>query len=317
MSNTWAWRPDLGFILLLGFRHCAPWDAYSDTTESFIRLASVTSTWTGPESHLPSFICSSSVMQWKMLSSLAAITSLVLLSGDLVVAQVTAPFCTDFTSSWQWSYNSLDQSPCEVTAYMLSTCYGGSFNMAPLNLGSTSYAGPSTVEALGYDTCFCNTVIYNLASACGGCQGGIPISWSEYHQNCSTILSPATFPNPVPVGTEVPHWVSLDPTISNYWSASEAKLVGDAPEVSPGQLLVTPAIPPVVTTPVPTLVPTLSRTVIPEDTSAIPKPQSTLPSSSSSNSSGSGPTKGDITGGVVRGVTIAAAIAGLALSLYS
>jgi hypothetical protein len=35
-------------------------------------------------------------MQWKVSSSLATITSLLLLSaGDLVVAQVSAPLCTE------------------------------------------------------------------------------------------------------------------------------------------------------------------------------------------------------------------------------
>ncbi|KAF8266888.1 hypothetical protein EI94DRAFT_1731877 [Lactarius quietus] len=235
-------------------------------------------------------------MQWKMLSSLAAITSLFLLSGDLVAAQVLGPICIDITTSWQWSFNSLDQSPCEVTAYMMSTCYGGSFIMDPLGVGSTSYAGPSVEDAREEDACYCNTVIYNLVSACGGCQGGSPISLSEYYLNCTTTLEPALFPNPVPVGTQVPHWALLDPTSSNFWSASTAQLVGDTPEVTPGQVINSPAIPPIVST------------------SAVPEPRTTVPSS---GSSGRGSNKSDITGGVVRGVTIVAAIAGLALSLCS
>ncbi|KAI9429030.1 hypothetical protein H4582DRAFT_2034761 [Lactarius indigo] len=65
-------------------------------------------------------------MQWKLSSSLARITSFfLLLAGDLIIAQIDAPICTDTVSSWGWSFNSLDQDPCLVTAYMMSTCYGG------------------------------------------------------------------------------------------------------------------------------------------------------------------------------------------------
>jgi hypothetical protein len=39
-------------------------------------------------------------MQWKVPSSLAAITSLLLSAGDLVVAQITAPDCTAAGLSW-------------------------------------------------------------------------------------------------------------------------------------------------------------------------------------------------------------------------
>ncbi|KAH9077589.1 hypothetical protein EDB83DRAFT_2344642 [Lactarius deliciosus] len=57
-------------------------------------------------------------MELRASSSLIAITSLFLLfAGDLVVAQVSAPICTDIGSSWHWSFNSLNQSPCTVTAY--------------------------------------------------------------------------------------------------------------------------------------------------------------------------------------------------------
>ena len=45
------------------------------------------------------------------------------------------------------------------------------FNMLPLNPGSSSYAGPSIEDALEADSCWCNTVIYSLGSACSECQG--------------------------------------------------------------------------------------------------------------------------------------------------
>jgi hypothetical protein len=46
-------------------------------------------------------------MQWKVSSSLTAFTSLFLFyASDLVDAQIiSAPFCTDIESSWQWVQN--------------------------------------------------------------------------------------------------------------------------------------------------------------------------------------------------------------------
>jgi hypothetical protein len=88
------------------------------------------------------------------------------------------------------SFNSLGQNPCAVTAYLMATCYGGGiyfknscvhrlisstvFNIDPLTLGDTSYSGPSTTQVVDAltDACFCNTVVYNLISACSECQGG-------------------------------------------------------------------------------------------------------------------------------------------------
>ncbi|KAH8988000.1 hypothetical protein EDB86DRAFT_2075986 [Lactarius hatsudake] len=67
---------------------------------SFIRPASVTTARPGTHlSILPlSFL---TVMQWRVSSSLAVIMSLSVITGDLVVAQISAPSCTDVLSSWQ------------------------------------------------------------------------------------------------------------------------------------------------------------------------------------------------------------------------
>ncbi|KAH9000991.1 hypothetical protein EDB83DRAFT_862082 [Lactarius deliciosus] len=150
-------------------------------------------------------------MQWKVSSSLAAITSFFLLfASDLVVAQISAPICNDTLFSWGWSFNSLDQNPCLVTAYMMSTCYSGG-NM--FKNSCHSYAGPSREESLEANPCWCNTVTYNLLNACAECQGGLSLSWSEYDLNCTRILAPSTFPNLVPAGTRVPQWVLQDTSV--------------------------------------------------------------------------------------------------------
>ncbi|KAH9161228.1 hypothetical protein EDB89DRAFT_754399 [Lactarius sanguifluus] len=180
-------------------------------------------------------------MQWRVSSSLAAIMSLSLITSDLVVAQISAPSCIDVLSSWQWSFNSLGQNPCKVTAYMMSTCYRGVFTVNPLSLGDIAYAGPSREEVRDAGSCWCNSVAFSLISACSECQGAQSLLWSEYYQNCTRILEPSTFPNPVPAGTRVPQWALVDITLANFWSASTAQLVGDTPEIFPGERIDTPA----------------------------------------------------------------------------
>jgi len=179
-------------------------------------------------------------MQWKVSSGLAAFTSLFLfVASDLVAAQITSPYCTDTISSWKWSFNSLGQNPCTVLAFLMATCYGGSFEIPPLGLGDTSYSGPfvDQVTATLTDACWCNTVTYNLISACSECQGGQSLFWSDYNFNCTLILAPSTFPNPVPAGTRVPQWALLGIPSSNYWSPTAAEHVGDTPEILPGELI--------------------------------------------------------------------------------
>ncbi|KAH9018637.1 hypothetical protein EDB85DRAFT_2294442, partial [Lactarius pseudohatsudake] len=221
-------------------------------------------------------------MQWKMSSSLAAIASLfLLLAGDLVVvAQIDAPICTDTVLSWGWSFNSLVQNLCLIAAYMMSTCYSGAFTVGPLGVGDTHYAGPSRENDLEANPCWCNTVTYNLVSACSGCQGGRSTLWTQYYQNCTRILEPSIFSNPVPVGTRVPQWVLQDTSSSGIWSYSSARLVGDIPEIFPGELINTPTTSTIRTTT------SASLTVVP------------VPTSPSFTSSGSGLYKGAFAGGV-------------------
>ena len=95
------------------------------------------------------------------------------------------------------SFNSLGQDPCEVTAYMLSTCNGGcesfaylfclalaslyslisfaAFPLSTLDPNDSSYGGPDYTDAS--NLCECSTVGYSLVSACGGCQGH---TWITY-----------------------------------------------------------------------------------------------------------------------------------------
>ncbi|KAH9991388.1 hypothetical protein BJV77DRAFT_962867 [Russula vinacea] len=174
-------------------------------------------------------------------------------------AQVNAPNCV--STSWFWAYNSLSQGPCTVLGYLMATCDSGSYNIPPLSNPGSWYYPPGSEAAA--DLCYCNTVGYSLFSACSACQNGIfftcghvvsfstpmahilVISWSDWVTNCTKVLPPSSFPNPVPSGIRVPHWALLDVTHCNHnaiqnennWNPSESYAAGDTPEVLPGSLI--------------------------------------------------------------------------------
>ncbi|KAH9066330.1 hypothetical protein EDB87DRAFT_1679074 [Lactarius vividus] len=221
-----------------------------------------------------------------MVSPLLAFLSYLLFVGT-ARAQVSAPDCTD--SNFAWSYNSLQQNPCWVTAYLAAVCNNGAFIIPKLQTGNF-YTGPGGAD--NGDLCKCNTVVYNLISACGACQGGSSIPYSTWTTNCTTKALATTFPEPVPAGTRVPKWAYIDATISDIWNASAAQLVGDDPEVTGTSTIV-----PISTNrgPQSTLTPTTSGS----------GPSSTSTSHSSSNA-------GAIAGGVVGGIVGVALVAGVA-----
>ncbi|KAN0140948.1 hypothetical protein V8E53_001392 [Lactarius tabidus] len=152
---------------------------------------------------------------------------LILVSPLAVRAQLSAPNCTD--SSLAWSYNSLQQNPCWIVAYLAAVCNGGSF-IIPALLSQNSYSGPTGSD--DSDMCKCNTVVYNLISACDACQGSPWVPYSLWTSNCTNKANPGTFPEPVPAGTRVPKWAYIDSSIGDSWNISQAQAVGDSPEVT-------------------------------------------------------------------------------------
>ncbi|KAH9970053.1 hypothetical protein BJV74DRAFT_867515 [Russula compacta] len=234
------------------------------------------------------------------MPSLAALTSLLLLLPGFVVAQVYAPDCqASSLASWRWTFNSLNQNPCAVVSYLMSTCNKGSFTINPLPAPGYVYSGPTEAFDDG-NMCKCNTISYSLISACDACQGSSWTSWTEYSVNCTKPLPPSTFPNPVPAGTRVPQWALLDVTVQNNWNANQSYIAGDAPEVGPGGALG------------PSSVSTATRATgtTTRSTSAGNSPSATPGASSNGGSSSSN--AGAIAGGVVGGIT-AVSIAGVAV----
>ncbi|KAF8261134.1 hypothetical protein EI94DRAFT_1833470 [Lactarius quietus] len=167
---------------------------------------------------LPIFLCAMSTLIPTFLSHLLLIGS--------ARAQVNAPNCTNET--FFWTFNSLQQSPCLVADNLIAACINESYVIPALN--GTVYVGP--VNPSNGNLCLCNTVSYNLMSACDACQGASWITYSVWSTNCTANATAGTFPKPIPAGTRVPQWAYNNSTIGDSWNMTLAQLVGDSPEVT-------------------------------------------------------------------------------------
>lgn len=140
-------------------------------------------------------------------------------------AQSTQQIATCTNATYQWSFNSLGQSPCVMTSWLGGVCNAGSFNVPPLQTGLV-YLGPSPGAANG---CRCSTVFYSVISACALCQSDDFLKWSAYNVNCSTVY-PGIFPFDIPAGTKVPHWAYLDVVPSDQFLPLAAQAAAGGPE---------------------------------------------------------------------------------------
>ncbi|KAJ3783929.1 hypothetical protein GGU10DRAFT_359575 [Lentinula aff. detonsa] len=156
-----------------------------------------------------------------LLGIFLGLFSLLVLGVD---GQIVAPSC-NASLDFQWSFNTLDQSPCVVASYLGQAC-DAQYSIPSLN-SSEPYSGPSLGAQA--NACQCSSVMYILLSACGACQGGSFITWSAYIQNCSSIY-PTIFPENIPSGTKVPRWAYQNVTAEDDFNPTEAQAVGDAPE---------------------------------------------------------------------------------------
>ncbi|KAF8346730.1 hypothetical protein F5887DRAFT_93622 [Amanita rubescens] len=124
--------------------------------------------------------------------------------------------CT--VSSDMWMYNSLDQSPCRVAEFLSYPC--NAWIVVPLSNGSQWYEGAAN------NPCECNTVMYNLLTACSMCQGGSQQGWQDYSQNCSSQRYIGQYPEDILSTTAVPHWAYIDITGTGLLDLNEAETIG-------------------------------------------------------------------------------------------
>ncbi|KAG2153719.1 uncharacterized protein EDB93DRAFT_1248627 [Suillus bovinus] len=198
-----------------------------------------------------------------------------------IVANITC------LSSFGWMNNSRDQNPCLVTAYLGSPCSGGSYEIIAIPAG-TQYSGPPLD---GTNPCQCSSVTYSMTSACGVCQGLIPVTWSSWKTYCSPAFT-QLYPTIIPTGTAVPNWAYLDVVTSNIFNATAAQLDGDLPESN-------------ATTPLSTASASTTSAFTTSVSKLTTSTESSTPNSKSSN-------VGATAGGVVGGIVAVGVIAGLA-----
>ncbi|KAK0503356.1 hypothetical protein EDD18DRAFT_629736 [Armillaria luteobubalina] len=187
----------------------------------------------------------------------------------LAVSQASPVVCNTSIDS-EWSFNSLNQSPCTVAAYLGGVCNSGNFTITPLSEGRL-YSGPTLEQA---NACRCSSVFYSLVSACALCQGNSYERWSLFNLNCTDGLNVPVgqFNKDIPEQTAVPHWAYQNVSVTDIFNEQQAKSDSDAPEST--------AQPPT------------------------PTPTSTVPSTSSSVVSQKHTNVGAIVGGVIGGVVL-------------
>lgn len=155
------------------------------------------------------------------------IMALGLLPNDSLraIAQLTNATCLP---QYGWMYNSKDQSPCLVAAYVQSVCFGSQYTVPaldPKNYPYDYYPAPSADEA---NSCECNTVTYSLLSACAWCQNLTYTDWPDWKFYCSTEY--LGYPENIPSGTAIPQWAYQNVVVSGSFNATLAQVVGDSPE---------------------------------------------------------------------------------------
>ncbi|KDQ13380.1 hypothetical protein BOTBODRAFT_188630 [Botryobasidium botryosum FD-172 SS1] len=126
--------------------------------------------------------------------------------------------CGDASNGW--SENARGQTPCLVYADLYSACANKTINVPELSKSDPNATYPAPSDDLG---CLCNTVVYDLISACALCQSKAVISWPQWAAKCepnSTLVG--RFPQPTPDLTEIPNFAYWDPTgegIFNFTAA--------------------------------------------------------------------------------------------------
>jgi len=169
-------------------------------------------------------------LPWSPLFPLHLTLLIVQLIAVPVEAQIQATDCLPAAlPHWNWTYNTLNQAPCETAAYLAAECHDGKFTIPQLASGN-HYSGPSDPNAT--DTCECNTVYYSLISACAGCQKGTWLSYDQWTADCKIVEPDSTFPQEITNKTLVPAWAFLNVTSSEPWDNATACNFGGLPESS-------------------------------------------------------------------------------------
>ncbi|EIM87729.1 uncharacterized protein STEHIDRAFT_155105 [Stereum hirsutum FP-91666 SS1] len=204
---------------------------------------------------------------------------------------VNGASCID--SGWDWAFNSLNQSPCQVAALILDV------NVGPLGPGWV-YTGPKSPGDISKQ---CNTVVYSLLSACAGCQDCGWQDWATWRTNCENTPPAGNLGYDIPPGVAIPQWAFNDFTAKGTWDNASAIQTGDNPESSAISTSTTQTS----TTSDSTISSSSSATL--SNTSSSSAPTNTSSPSPFNRSSRTGAIAGGVVGGLVAVLIVAVLIA--------
>ncbi|CAE6471415.1 unnamed protein product [Rhizoctonia solani] len=191
-----------------------------------------------------------------------------------------APTCDSNAPTW-WN-NAQGATPCDVYQSILDVCG----YTAPTLTPNESYY-PVTVSQL----CMCNTIAYNLGSACQDCQRGTTdqgILFALYTTGGDGCVAPITsLPTSVNPAQQIPEW-ALQDTSTSFWSYTGAQSIANSTATTTASATST------VTSTTTTM--EVTETLTLSDPTAS---ETATPSPSTSKSANAGAIGGGVAGGVV------------------
>ncbi|CAE6521301.1 unnamed protein product [Rhizoctonia solani] len=150
---------------------------------------------------------------------LALVALFAIVNIQVASAQVTSNVTT-CVQEYQWTMNSMNQTPCLQSGYLSAQCNGGNWNVPGIP-GGAPYKQP---QGNGATICRCNTVVWNLIQACSLCQGGRTASWGNWISNCSTnVVTIGSYPRQLPPFVAIPGWAYLDFTSQGTFQPQPAR----------------------------------------------------------------------------------------------
>jgi len=157
------------------------------------------------------------------------ILTIATLASQILVARAQGITNATCLPAFSWMTNGKGQNPCLVVAYLSSDCANIPWQVSALPAGATTvpYSAPVPPYA---NECRCNTVAYDLLSACGICQGSIASTWSDWTQNCAaSITAVGKYPRTIPSQIDIPGWAYWDPTAhGGTFNATAARRFGES-----------------------------------------------------------------------------------------
>ncbi|KAH7340186.1 hypothetical protein B0J17DRAFT_309040 [Rhizoctonia solani] len=131
-----------------------------------------------------------------------------------------APTCASSAPTW-WN-NAQGATPCDVYQSILDVC---GYTVPAISNNESYY--PVTIAQL----CMCNTVAYNLGSACQDCQRGSTdqgILFSLYTAGGDGCVAPInSLPASVNPAQQIPEW-ALQDTLTSFWSYAGAQSIANS-----------------------------------------------------------------------------------------